>query len=67
MMRGAVLEIDTKTAVRYPILPYPKGDNSPDYVLGTFIQPTIISTETGETVTEIHTENEQISIWGEQR
>lgn len=29
-------------ALRYPILPYPKGDNASDYVLGTTISPVII-------------------------
>ena len=34
-------------ALRYPILPYPKGDNS-NYELGTFIGRTVVDMRTGE-------------------
>lgn len=37
-----------KDALRYPILPYPKGDNNPDYRLGDYLKPTIITHRTGE-------------------
>ena len=26
----------------YPVMPYPKGDNNEDYVLGTYLKPKII-------------------------
>ena len=29
-------------AMRYPILPYPKGDNNEDYALGDYLKPTIV-------------------------
>ena len=51
-------------ALQYPVLGYPKGDNSPDYVLGSFINPTIISVETGEAVERVEYENEQFSLFG---
>lgn len=28
--------------MRYPVLPYPKGDNDPDYAPGYILQPTIV-------------------------
>lgn len=31
-------------ALKYPVLPYPKGDNNADYVLGEYLKPTIIAT-----------------------
>ena len=36
-------------SLRYPILPYPKGDNS-NYELGKFIGKTVVNNETGETI-----------------
>ena len=36
-------------SLRYPILPYPKGDNS-NYELGKFIGKTIVNNATGETI-----------------
>lgn len=34
-----------KEALKYPILPYPKGDNNPDYILGDYIKPQLIESE----------------------
>lgn len=31
-----------KKSLKYPILNYPKGDNNEDYILGEYLQPTII-------------------------
>lgn len=36
-------------SLRYPILPYPKGDNS-NYELGKFIGKTVVNNATGETI-----------------
>ena len=36
-------------SLRYPILPYPKGDNS-NYELGRFIGKTVVNNATGETI-----------------
>lgn len=35
-----------KKALKYPILPYPKGDNNPDYKLGDFIKPVLVLNKT---------------------
>lgn len=32
-----------KSALRYEILPYPKGDNNPDYELGDYIEPILVN------------------------
>lgn len=29
-------------ALRYPVMPYPKGDNSPDYTLGDYLKPQLV-------------------------
>lgn len=50
-------------ALNYPILPYPKGDNSPDYTLGDFIKPMVVSTETGLPVDKVEIDNEQLKIF----
>ncbi len=42
------LKSEWKNAMRYPVLPYPKGDNS-NYELGSFIGKTIVNNSTGET------------------
>lgn len=47
-----------KDALRYPVLPYPKGDNNPNYTLGDFIKPKVIDQETGLPVDEPTTENQ---------
>ena len=36
------LKSEWTDCLRYPILPYPKGDNSEDYVLGTYLQDKLI-------------------------
>ena len=36
-------------SLRYPVLPYPKGDNS-NYELGRFIGKTVVNNATGETI-----------------
>lgn len=36
-------------SLRYPVLPYPKGDNS-NYELGKFIGKTVVNNATGETI-----------------
>ena len=43
-------------SLRYPVLPYPKGDNS-NYELGRFIGKTVVNNATGETIV---VENAQI-------
>ena len=43
-------------SLRYPVLPYPKGDNS-NYELGKFIGKTVVNNATGETIVM---ENRQI-------
>ena len=52
-----------REALNYPILPYPKGDNNPDYKLGTFIKPVVVSKETGLPVENVKVDNEQISLF----
>ena len=39
-----------KSELRYPILPYPKGDNNPDYELGDFMSATLLNVNTGQLV-----------------
>lgn len=53
-----------RDALRYPVLPYPKGDNSPDYELGDYLQPIVISTQTGDRVDKNCIEDMQFSLWG---
>lgn len=36
-----------KSCLKYEVLPYPKGDNNPDYVLGEYMNPILV--KTGET------------------
>ena len=36
------LKREWKEALRYPVLDYPKGDNSPDYTLGEYIKPSLV-------------------------
>lgn len=31
-----------RKALRYPVLPYPKGDNNEDYVLGEYLKPKLV-------------------------
>lgn len=38
--------------IKYPILPYPKGDNSKDYILGNYLKDTLIDKNTGEILKE---------------
>lgn len=51
-----------KDALKYPILPYPKGDNDPDYILGSFIKTIVIDSKTGEVVDPI-IDNEQMKLF----
>lgn len=37
------LKKEWQSRLRYPVMPYPKGDNSEDYILGTYLQDTIIT------------------------
>ena len=43
------LKAEWRRDLKYPVLPYPKGDNE-NYVLGEYIRPVLISTKTGEIV-----------------
>ena len=53
-----------REALKYPVLPYPKGDNNPDYILGDYIKPIVISKETGLPVTlSQEEENQQITLF----
>ena len=36
------LKREWMNAFKYPICEYPKGDNNPDYVLGTYLEPKIV-------------------------
>lgn len=38
------LKQEWKTALKYPILPYPKGDNNQAYILGTYLKPEVVTT-----------------------
>lgn len=49
-------------SLMYPVLPYPKGDNNPDYKLGDFLEPTVIDVVTGCPCKPI-VDNEQISLF----
>lgn len=31
-----------RMALRYAVLPYPKGDNNPDYTLGEYLKPKLV-------------------------
>jgi len=44
------LKREWKEHLNYPVLPYPKGDNNDDYVLGDYIKPKIIDAKTGHFV-----------------
>ena len=50
------LKKEWMNSLRYPVLPYPKGDNS-NYELGRFIGKTVVNNATGETIV---VENAQI-------
>lgn len=41
------LKLKWESELRYPIQPYPKGDNSENYKLGNFISQTVICGKTG--------------------
>ena len=43
------LKKEWMNTLRYPVLPYPKGDNS-NYELGRFIGKTVVNNATGETI-----------------
>ena len=43
------LKAEWTKALKYPVLPYPKGDNS-NYELGKFIGKTVVNNTTGETL-----------------
>ena len=43
------LKREWMNSLRYPVLPYPKGDNS-NYELGRFIGKTVVNNATGETI-----------------
>lgn len=43
------LKKEWMNSLRYPVLPYPKGDNS-NYELGRFIGKTVVNNATGETI-----------------
>ena len=43
------LKKEWMNTLRYPVLPYPKGDNS-NYELGKFIGKTVVNNATGETI-----------------
>ena len=43
------LKREWMNSLRYPVLPYPKGDNS-NYELGKFIGKTVVNNATGETI-----------------
>lgn len=43
------LKKEWMNSLRYPVLPYPKGDNS-NYELGKFIGKTVVNNATGETI-----------------
>ena len=34
-----------KSSFNYPVLPYPKGDNNKDYILGEYLKPIIVKVE----------------------
>ena len=53
-----------RDALQYPVLPYPKGDNNPDYTLGDFIKPIVIDSTTG-LIVQPKVDNEQISLFME--
>ena len=48
--------------LKYPILPYPKGDNS-NYILGNYIKPQLINKRTGQLVGCQREPDETISDW----
>jgi len=31
--------------LNYPVMPYPKGDNNPDYELGNYLKPVLVKDE----------------------
>ena len=51
-----------RDALRYPVMPYPKGDNNPDYQLGDYLPTTLID-ENGNKVVWQSEEKEQISLF----
>lgn len=63
------LKREWKDNLKYPIQPYPKGDNNKDYRLGEFINTTLIRVSDGQlfNASEIETEpleNENFKIEG---
>lgn len=46
--RSKYLKTEWRKDLKYPVLPYPKGDNAPDYSPGTVLQPTLIQNMEGK-------------------
>lgn len=60
-----------KSELKYEILPYPKGDNNQDYILGNYMKDTIIEKATGNVVdipkSDSTVENSYyyVDLWGD--
>lgn len=57
------LKAQWKADLRYPVCPYPKGDNAPDYVLGEYLKPTLVLNEKYDGQKEEETKTDQTSLW----
>lgn len=60
--RQKALKREWQKALKYPILPYPKGDNS-NYVLGQYIKQKLINKRTGRVVGWEREPCETVSMW----
>lgn len=45
--RNKRLKKEWAAALKYPVLPYPKGDNNSDYTLGDYLEPTLVPVHGG--------------------
>ena len=56
------LKKEWEDALRYPILPYPKGDNNEDYMLGDYLKTTLIDSS-GNRISVEPEKSNQISLF----
>lgn len=61
--RNKRLKKEWQKSLNYPILPYPKGDNSEDYRLGYVLKPKLINKQTGKELTWEKDPSESTEEW----
>lgn len=57
------LKSQWKNDLRYEVLPYPKGDNAPDYKYGEFLKPTLVLNEKYDPSKATEKDKDQLSLF----